>query len=39
MALIQREKCGLGKEPIVDVEAVQKILRKTCFDKLIQRGL
>jgi heterodisulfide reductase subunit C len=39
MALIQREKCGLGKEPTVDVEAVQKILRKTCFDKLIQRGL
>jgi hypothetical protein len=36
--LIQREKCGLVKEPRVDVEAVQKILRKTCFDKLIQRG-
>jgi heterodisulfide reductase subunit C len=38
MALIQREKYGLGKEPRIDVEAVQKILRKTCFDKLIQRG-
>lgn len=37
-ALIQREKYGLGKEPTVDVEAVQKILRKTSFDKLIYRG-
>ena len=37
-ALIQREKYGLGKEPMVDVEAVQKILRKTSFDKLIYRG-
>ncbi len=35
MALIRREKYGLGKEPTVDVEAVQKILRKTSFDKLI----
>ncbi len=38
MALINREKYGLGKEPTVDVEAVQKILRKTSFDKLIYRG-
>jgi heterodisulfide reductase subunit C len=38
MALIQREKCGLGEEPRIDVEAVQKILRKTRFDKLIQRN-
>lgn len=38
MALIQREKYGLGREPRIDVEAVQKILRKTCFDRLIQRG-
>lgn len=38
MALIRREKYGLGKEPVVDVEAVQKILRKTSFDKLIYRG-
>jgi len=38
MALIQREKYGLGKEPAVDVEAVQKILRKTSFDKLLHKG-
>jgi len=38
MALIQREKYGLGKEPAVDVESVQKILRKTFFDKLISKG-
>ncbi len=38
MALVQREKYGLGREPRIDVEAVQKILRKTCFDRLIQRG-
>jgi len=37
-ALINREKYGLGKEPAVDVEAVQKILRKTSFDKLIYGG-
>jgi heterodisulfide reductase subunit C len=37
-ALIQREKYGLGKEPTVDVQAVQKILRKTSVDKLIYRG-
>jgi len=38
-ALIQREKYGLGKEPTFNVEAVQKILRKTSFDKLIYKGL
>jgi heterodisulfide reductase subunit C len=38
MALIQREKYGLGKAPSVDVEAVKKILKKTSFDKLINRG-
>jgi heterodisulfide reductase subunit C len=38
MALINREKYGLGKEPAVDVEAVQRILRKTCFEKLTYRG-
>jgi len=38
MASIQREKYGLGKEPTVDVEAVQKILVKTQFDKLINKG-
>ena len=38
MALIQREKYGLGKEPTVDIEAVQKILRKTSFDILINKG-
>lgn len=37
-ALIRREKYGLGREPEVDVEAVQKILRKTSFDKLIYKG-
>jgi len=37
-ALINREKYGLGKEPAVDIEAVQKILRRTSFDKLIYRG-
>jgi len=38
MAMIQREKHGLGKEPSVDIEAVQKILKKTCFDKLAKRS-
>lgn len=38
MASINREKYGLGKEPTVNVEAVQKILRKTTFDKIIKRG-
>jgi len=38
MMLLQREKVGLGKEPWVDLESVQKILRKTCFDKLIYKG-
>lgn len=38
MALAQREKYGLGKEPMVDVEAVQKILKKTNFDKLLSKG-
>lgn len=38
MALVNREKYGLGKEAVVDVKAVQKILRKTSFDKLIYRG-
>ncbi|MFZ0965832.1 MAG: 4Fe-4S dicluster domain-containing protein [Candidatus Bathyarchaeia archaeon] len=38
MASIQREKYGLGNEPTVDVEAVQKILVKTQFDKLINKG-
>jgi hypothetical protein len=38
MASMQREKYGLGKEPTVDVEAVQKILRKTRYDKLIGKA-
>lgn len=38
MASTQREQYGLGKEPAVDVSAVQRILRKTHFDKLIQKG-
>ena len=38
MALVQRKKYGLGEEPSVDVEAVQKILKKTRFDKLISKG-
>lgn len=35
MARIYREKHGLDKEPTVDVDAVQKILRKTRFDRLV----
>jgi len=38
MALVQRERHGLDKEPSVDVQAVQKILRKTRFDKLMNKG-
>jgi heterodisulfide reductase subunit C len=38
MALIQREEHGLGEEPSVDVEAVQKILKKTRFNRLIGKG-
>jgi len=38
MARIQRERHGLDKEPSVDVEAVQKILRKTRFNKLMNKG-
>ena len=38
MARIQRERYGLDKEPTVDVQAVQKILRKTRFDKLMNKG-
>jgi len=38
MALTNRKKYGLGKQPAVDVKAVQKILRKTSFDELIYRG-
>jgi heterodisulfide reductase subunit C len=37
MASVQREKYGLGKEPTVNIEAVRKILRKTKFDKLIEK--
>jgi heterodisulfide reductase subunit C len=38
MALVQRERYGLDKEPSVDVQAVQKILRKTRFNKLMNKG-
>jgi len=38
MALIQRERHGLDKEPSVDVQVVQKILRKTRFNKLMNKG-
>ena len=38
MALVQREQHGLGKEPTVDQEAVQKILKKTSFHSLIKKG-
>lgn len=38
MALVQRERHGLDKEPSVDVQAVQKILRKTRFNKLMNKG-
>ena len=37
MALIHRERYGLGEEPSVGVEAVQEILRKTRFNKLIRQ--
>jgi heterodisulfide reductase subunit C len=38
LALVQRERHGLDKEPSVDVQAVQKILRKTRFNKLMNKG-
>jgi len=38
MASINRERYGLGKESSVNVEAVQKILKKTRFDKLVSKG-
>ena len=38
MALVQRERHGLDKEASVDVQAVQKILRKTRFNKLMNKG-
>jgi heterodisulfide reductase subunit C len=38
MAMTQRERHGLGKEPSIDVEAVQKILRKTFFDEIVKKG-
>lgn len=38
MALVQREKYGLGEETSADIEAVQKILKKTHFNKLISKG-
>ena len=38
MASLQREKYGLGKEPTVDIKAIQKILKRTSFDKLIYRS-
>jgi len=37
MSSNRREKYGLGKGFDVDIEAVQKILKKTHFDKLIYR--
>jgi heterodisulfide reductase subunit C len=36
--LVERQKHGLGREPVVDIEAVQRILRKTSFHKLIYKG-
>ena len=38
MMLAQREQHGLGKEPTVDADAVQKILKKTGFQGLIKKG-
>jgi heterodisulfide reductase subunit C len=38
MALMNRETYALGREPKIDVEAVQRILRKTGFDNLICKG-
>lgn len=34
-ALTRRERYGLGKAPAAGIEAVQKILRKTPFHKLV----
>jgi heterodisulfide reductase subunit C len=36
-SLIRRERYGLSEEPAFDVKAVQTILKKTGFDKLIGR--
>jgi heterodisulfide reductase subunit C len=38
MAMTQRERRSLGRKPSIDVEAVQKILRKTFFDEIIKKG-
>ena len=37
-ALTRRERYGLGKAPAADIEAVQKILRRTSFHKLVYGG-
>jgi len=37
MASLQRAQYGLGEEPKMDVEAVQRILRKTGFHKLVRK--
>ena len=38
MSMSRREKYGMGKGSEVDVEAVQRILKKTSFKKLIDRS-
>lgn len=38
MALIRRKDYGLGEESPVGIEDVQKILKKTHFNKLISKG-
>lgn len=37
MSLVQREKLGMGKGQSTGVEDVQKILKRTAFDKIISR--
>ncbi|MFQ5816216.1 MAG: hypothetical protein ACE5G7_06940 [Candidatus Hydrothermarchaeaceae archaeon] len=37
MALVQREKLGMGKGQSTGVEDVRKILKRTAFDKIIGR--
>lgn len=37
MALVQREKLGMGKGQSTGVEDIRKILKRTAFDKIIGR--
>jgi len=37
MALVKREKLGMGKGQSTGVEDIRKILKRTAFDKIIGR--